>query len=421
MKALIVEPSRMIRNVLISLFAKNNVSAQAVDTGAAALAALAADSFDFLCFSMQLGDMTGIEFFTQAKAGQLIGKHPSVLLTSSDESVTTEAVAVGVTECFRKDERTVFEDYVERWAQSTASHLGGLVLLVEDSAIQAAHFERLLADLGLNTLRAAAGEQAMLLLAQQAFDLVIVDYVLEGTLTGLGVIRRIRKLPGRTGNLPILAISGFDDMARKIELLRSGANDFVQKPFVGEEFQIRVRNLVLLRQALDRLEEQHRILHDMAMQDRLTGAYNRHFLSENLPRLIHEARASQRPLAAIAVDIDHFKRINDNFSHAFGDTVLSAVAAVLRDAPGSPGLVVRLGGEEFAVILPGHDAGAAAQHAEQLREAIEELMPSGLRVTASFGAAQLQSGENWEDVYRRADAAMYEAKQEGRNRVVTAV
>ena len=420
MKALIVEPSRMIRNVLTSLFAKNNVTSIAVETAAEGLASLSVEHVDFLCFSMQLGDMTGIEFFVEAKARGLIGKHPSVLLTSSQESLTAEAVSQGVTECFRKDERAVFENYVDRWASSASANLSGRVLLVEDSKIQAAFLEKLLAALGLMVIRVTTGEAALESVVQHRFDLVLVDYMLEGTLTGLGVIRGIRTLTGRTGTIPILAISGFDDVPRRIEMLRSGANDFVLKPVVPEEFQVRVRNLIQLRQALDHLEEQHRILHEMAMQDRLTAVYNRHYLSERIPLLISEANSSNSPLTLIVVDVDHFKRINDNFGHASGDAVLAAIAEVLRDQAGKNSLVARLGGEEFIVVLPGSDVHLGASKAEQLRTAIEDLEPSGLPVTASFGVAQLRVNEVYENVFSRADSAMYEAKQEGRNRVVSA-
>lgn len=424
MKALIVEPSRMIRNVLSSLFAKNNVASVAVETAAEALAALALEPIDFLCFSMQLGDMTGIEFFVKAKEGGLIGKHPSVMLTSSQESVTAQAVSQGVTECFRKDERAVFEAYVDRWAASGSANLSGHVLLIEDSNIQAAFLAKLLTALGLTVARVAKGEDALKVVHQHKFDLVLVDYMLEESMTGLGVIRGIRAMPGRTGSLPILAISGFDDIARRIEMLRSGANDFVHKPVVPEEFQVRVRNLIQLRQALDHLEEQHRILHDMAMQDRLTAVYNRHYLNERMPALISESMAGNSPLSLVVIDIDHFKRINDNFGHVTGDAVLASIAATLRehvDNPaGTAAMVARLGGEEFIVVLPGSDIYLAASKAEQLREAIEDLEPSGLRVTASFGVAQLRAGDLYETVFSRADSAMYEAKQDGRNRVVSA-
>jgi two-component system cell cycle response regulator len=420
MKALIVEPSRMIRNVLASLFAKNNVTSVAVETAAEALAALAHEPIDFLCFSMQLGDMTGIEFFVKAKANGLIGKHPSVMLTSSQESITSEAISQGVTECFRKDERAVFEAYVDRWAASGSANLTGHVLLIEDSNVQAGFLTKLLVALGLTVARVATGEEALKIVSQHKFDLVLVDYMLEESITGLGVIRGIRAMSGRIGNLPILAISGFDDVPRRIEMLRSGANDFVHKPVVPEEFQVRVRNLIQLRQALDHLEEQHRILHDMAMQDRLTAVYNRHYLNERMPVLISASIAGNNPLSLIVVDVDHFKRINDNFGHVTGDAVLASIAATLRDRAGDGSMVARLGGEEFIVVLPGSDIYLAGSKAEQLREAIEDLEPSGLPVTASFGVAQLRMGDLYETVFSRADSAMYEAKQDGRNRVVSA-
>ncbi len=420
MKALIVEPSRMIRNVLTSLFAKNNITAVAVESAGEALAALAGERVDFLCFSMQLGDMDGIEFFIKAKEQGLIGKHPSVMLTSSQESVTALAVSKGVTECFRKDERAVFEAYVDRWAASASANLSGNVLVVEDSKIQSAFLEKLLVALGLAACRVATGEEALTVIGQRKFDLVLVDYMLEGTLTGLGVIRAIRAMPGRSGSLPILAISGFDDVPRRIEMLRSGANDFVHKPVVPEEFQVRIRNLVQLRQALDHLEEQHHILREMAMQDRLTSVYNRHYLNERMPLLFAEARNTGNVLAIIVIDVDHFKHINDSFGHATGDTVLAAVAAVLRENSGEESLVARLGGEEFIVVLPGCDVFLAESRAERLRVLVEDLEPCGMHTTASFGVAQMRSGDAYEDVFRRADAAMYEAKQDGRNRVATA-
>ena len=420
MKALIVEPSRMIRNVFGSLFSKNNIHPVGVETAAEALTQLESGPVDFLCFSMQLRDMTGLEFYALAKERGLIGKHPSVMLTSSQEKVSNSALNLGVTECFSKNEPTVFEDYVNRWAASTATKLNGDVLLIEDSISQAAYISRLLETLGLKTIRSSSGEEALSLIARQSFDLVLVDYMLEGSMTGLTVIRQIRALPGRPGKIPILAISGFDDVARRIEMLRSGAYDFVQKPVVPEEFQVRVTNLVQLRQALDYLEEQHTILYEMAMRDRLTSVYNRHYINERAQNLIKDAKASRQPLALIVMDIDNFKRINDTHGHAIGDSVLVGVATALTDTIGEKGIVARMGGEEFMVVLPGADEFVAMGLAEKLREGIEELQPSGLLVTASFGVAQLHPEDNYDTAFSRADMAMYEAKRSGRNCVVSA-
>ena len=420
MRALIVEPSRMIRNVFVSLFTKNNIHAEGVETASDALARLEEGPVDFLCFSMQLKDMTGLDFYALAKERGLIGKHPSILLTSSHEAVQARALSLGITQCFSKSEPSVFENYVNHWAASGATKLSGNVLVVEDSLSQANHLVRLLESLGLHAIRVASGEDALTLAAKQPFDLILADYMLEGALTGLDVIRKTRALPGRAGKVPILAVSGFDDTARRIDMLRSGANDFIQKPVVPEELQVRVSNLVRLCQALDYLEEQHNILYEMAMRDRLTSVYNRHYITERAPTLIHEAEAKLLPLSLIVLDIDHFKRINDTYGHATGDAVLTAVAGTLSENIGKQGIVARMGGEEFMVVLPGADEFASAGRAEKLRELVEDLEPSGLLVTASFGVAQLRQSEGYEALFRRADLAMYEAKRAGRNRVVSA-
>lgn len=419
MKALIVEPSRMIRNVFVSLFSKNNIHSTGVETGSEALAELERGPVDFLCFSMQLSDMTGLEFYAQAKERGLVGKHPSVMLTSSQEAVSTAALSLGVTECFSKAEPAVFEDYVNRWVANTTAKLTGNVLLIEDSASQAAYLEKLLGELGLTTTRSTSGESSLALIAQRAYDLVLVDYMLEGVMTGLNVIRRIRALPGRAGKLPILAISGFDDAARRVEMLRSGANDFVPKPVIPEEFRVRVSNLVQLRQALDYLEEQHTILYEMAMRDRLTSVYNRHFITERTQTLIQEAKASRRSMSLIVLDIDHFKRINDTHGHSVGDSVLVAVATAVTECVGDAGIVARLGGEEYMAVLPGSDEFLALNQAEKLRQIIEDLEPSGLHVTASFGIALLRPEDSYETVFSRADMAMYQAKRAGRNCVAS--
>ena len=156
------------------------------------------------------------------------------------------------------------------------------------------------------------------------------------------------------------------------------------------------------------------------MRDRLTSVYNRHFITERMQTLVPEARAARRPLSLIVLDVDHFKRINDMHGHAMGDSVLVAVATAIGEGVGEAGIVARIGGEEFLVVLPDCDEFSATAKAETLREIIEELSPSGLPVTASFGVAQLRADDSYDSIFNRADMAMYEAKRAGRNCVVNA-
>jgi len=158
----------------------------------------------------------------------------------------------------------------------------------------------------------------------------------------------------------------------------------------------------------------------LMMTDPLTGLANRRQLSEMMDRELSLARRSGRPLAALMADIDHFKSINDTYGHDMGDKVLKQVAQILRDTCRKEDIVARYGGEEFLVILPDSGAGAAADCAERMRKAVAGASFTGIDrpVTASFGATVLTPADTEDDFLKRADAALYEAKAGGRNRVV---
>jgi len=162
-----------------------------------------------------------------------------------------------------------------------------------------------------------------------------------------------------------------------------------------------------------------------AMTDELTGAMNRRALRQQAPALVTRARASGQALAAMLLDIDHFKRVNDTHGHLMGDEVLREVVTVLRAQLRPEALVTRFGGEEFALLVPVRDAATAQRVAERLRAAMaaHDVTGSGLpvRVTASVGLAMLGPDEPLEAALRRADEALYRAKQGGRNRVESAV
>lgn len=174
----------------------------------------------------------------------------------------------------------------------------------------------------------------------------------------------------------------------------------------------------LARLVVDELE-----LRRLATTDSLTGLLTRRAFAAEAAREIARAQRSGSPLACVAFDIDHFKSINDRHGHAAGDRVLKAVAGLCRTSLRAIDVAGRLGGEEFAILLPEADADAAAEVAERLRRALEATpLTEGeetIRVTASFGSAVVRAGEDSvEPMMERADAAAYEAKRGGRNRVV---
>ncbi|MSW84930.1 MAG: diguanylate cyclase [Actinobacteria bacterium] len=152
--------------------------------------------------------------------------------------------------------------------------------------------------------------------------------------------------------------------------------------------------------------------------DPLTGLLNRSTLAQRFEELRQQAMVAHEPVALVIIDIDHFKRVNDELGHAVGDVVLREVAAVIRTSLRSFEPAYRLGGEEFLMLLPGMDEAAAIRHADHIRRRVAEACPAGVNLTVSAGVAAAQGEELlYARVFDRADARLYIAKGAGRNRV----
>ncbi|MGL4446375.1 MAG: sensor domain-containing diguanylate cyclase [Shewanella sp.] len=165
-----------------------------------------------------------------------------------------------------------------------------------------------------------------------------------------------------------------------------------------------------------------RKLEIMATTDKLTGAANRQVFEEFFGQALAKGKLANTPLAVVLLDIDHFKKVNDNYGHSMGDLVLKTVSHLLRGQLRAEDVLCRWGGEEFLILLPEMDLSHAAEFAEQLRSLISqrEIKVNGIHIsiTASIGVAELQRQESAEDLVRRADLALYQAKTAGRNQVV---
>jgi two-component system, cell cycle response regulator len=299
---------------------------------------------------------------------------------------------------------------------------GGRILLVDDRPRPAARIVEALAKTH-DTLIEPDLQLALTRVAEHNFDLLIVSLGLAKA-DGLRLCGQVRSLD-RTRYLPIIILIEPGDEARLLRGLDMGVNDYLIRPIDKNEMLARVRTQIKRKRYSDCLRMRLEESVELAVIDALTGLHNRRYMETHLRTLVEEATSSARPLSVLVADIDYFKRINDTYGHDAGDTVLREFAARFRRYTRDMDLACRLGGEEFVIVMPDTSLDHATQVGERLRACIagdpfQINAVERVRVTASVGLATLEGcGDTPETIFKRADNALYAAKRNGRNRVVT--
>lgn len=321
-------------------------------------------------------------------------------------------------------ERDVF-DYVLKENEFSLPNLVGSVqraltnpaigvLVVDDMASTRRLLARMLTCQRYAVREAGSGAEAIdILESDPKIRIVLSDYHMPD-MNGFELARQIRRRHP-VERVRIIGISSSTDKTTSAAFLKAGAHDFVSRPFVPEEMQCRVASNV---ETLQRIRQ----LHDLAWRDTLTGLSNRRHFFEEAPRAIERQRARSGASVVAIVDVDHFKAINDSHGHAAGDSVLRDVAGVIAGRLGEgEHLLSRIGGEEFALVLPGETLETMTAAIEDLRRHVDgarfHVCGEPVVVTLSVGMTLVQPLDGLDDALKRADEALYNAKKEGRNRV----
>lgn len=425
LKALVVENSTVYQSILQQLLNSHGFTTLCVKSGQEALDLIEFNSYDQVCLAMTLADISGIELCKKIRAlpdASAQNVPISMITAEEDKAVLQSAMRAGATHIFSKRNLQPFDQYLDHRAFSNelTKAQTGHVMYLEDSESQSMHGIALLESHGYSVTHFKRAEDVLPHLNDTNYDLVLTDVILDGNMTGLDLVKRIRE-DEELSNLPVLALSAAEDGARRLELLRLGANDYITKPVVDDELLLRVQNCLKTKKLIERLQDQQIHLQNLAMKDQLTGLYNRHFLMEVGPKRISEAHRHKQPLALLVIDVDKFKRINDNHGHSTGDAILSGLADVFQTNCRNEDIASRFGGEEFVLLLTRCGLADAEKKAENLRQKIEKLCPSNLTVTVSIGVTALldDQSDNLAKLFDRADRATYMAKEQGRNRVLT--
>lgn len=304
-----------------------------------------------------------------------------------------------------------------------------LILIVDDIPQNLQVIGDILEDVGYETTFATGGKQALERVKNAQPDLILLDLMMP-QMNGLQVCEHLQAEP-KLAEIPIIFLTASNEKDHLIQAFNQGAVDYITKPFNSPELLSRVRTHLDLKHTRDQLKEalhrQYQLteeLEKLATTDALTQVWNRRHLMSLGEHEINRAKRYNRQLSLLMIDIDHFKKINDTYGHAIGDKVLKTLAQIIVKSMRSADQFGRFGGEEFIAFLPESDSKAAKLVAERIREILENLVISApetdLKVTVSIGVATYQNDPTIETVIKRADDALYQAKNQGRNRVVVA-
>ncbi len=350
-----------------------------------------------------------------ARVADMILDNDIPALIVADETCLDEAKRLVDKGAFDFVDRNVSASlsYVDRFIHRIRCNLVSKALVVDDSPTYRAMVREFLEFALFEVFEAEDGESALDVMKEHDdIRLAIVDHEMPG-MDGFTLVTRLRQ-NFDAESLAIIGLSGSDQEGLGVSFIKYGADDFISKPFQTDEFLVRVNDCL-------RKSEMLRELKQRATTDYLTGLFNRHHFYELARSMYASAKRGHLALAAVMMDIDHFKNVNDTHGHAAGDAVLRAVAEVLTQRVREADLAARMGGEEFCILAINADVETMSDFLDEIRKRIEETVVevngAAIKTTVSMGACMsLENG--LDEMLNAADAALYEAKRAGRNRIV---
>jgi diguanylate cyclase (GGDEF)-like protein len=295
------------------------------------------------------------------------------------------------------------------------------VLIADDSLVIRAVVRAHLEEKGYTVEEAVDGIAAVERCTAVRPDVVLLDIEMPG-LDGYEVLARLKADP-EVRDIPVVFLTSRSGMADVVAGLDAGAHDYLRKPFEPPELVARVAAAAQMKKLQDELRRRNADLDRMSRTDGLTGLFNRRHLDEELLRQYSVSRRNRTPVSVLLLDIDHFKKVNDTYGHLAGDQVLQEFARRLKAEVRLEDIAGRWGGEEFLVILPGADPRSSGIVAERIRLATAREPVAvdagriGFTVSGGYATGPLDDPDQQ---VSRADAALYDAKVAGRNRMTGA-
>ena len=410
-KILIVEDSKPILQIHTHLVKKAGFEPVPTET-LAEVKALEAKVDEFFCaiIDFSLPDAPNGEAISYL----LERKVPGIVMTGMiDDKTRNTILKLPVVDYITKESKQAYT-YLQHLIEKLKVNRGIKVLVVDDSANSRNYLKRLLERHNYHVLLANCGAEAIECLEQQPdIKLVITDKEMPN-MDGLALCNEIRSKYSKD-EVSIIGVSGADNPSLTAKFIKNGANDFLKKPFCPEEFYCRVLQNIEYIESIETIRRQ-------ANTDYLTKLYNRRYFFENAGPVVKSKKPTNQNSTLAMLDIDFFKSVNDTYGHDAGDEVLKATSELIQQHFSEQFLAARLGGEEFSIFFDDTELTDAVKRLEAFRTAFEnQQVRAGkdtLKCTVSIGVTS-SCESNLDALINKADELLYEAKETGRNKVVS--
>jgi two-component system cell cycle response regulator len=447
-RILVVDDIRTNIKVLEAKLTSEYYEVIAASNGPEALESAVSQKPDLILLDVMMPGMDGFEVCRRLKANPDTAHVPVIMVTAlGDPEDRVQGLSAGADDFLTKpvDDTAMFARVRSllrvklmldelRMRERTSASLGVIsppvpslnedyaaaqILLVEDNPRDQVRLQRMIEG-QFRTEMTADGIDALNRARQVEYDSVVVSLSLQNP-DGLRLCSQFRTTE-ETRNVPILLLVGPEDQKQLVKGLEIGVTDYVVRPIDRNEFIARLRAQVRRKRYQDRLRLHYQQSMEMAVTDPLTGLYNRRYMASHLATLLAQS-ASQHGTAVAILDLDHFKLVNDTHGHPAGDDVLREVGSrIVRNIRGID-MACRYGGEEFVVLMPDTDLESSEVVANRLLQAIggkqiATRSAGELTVTCSIGCTSSLESDTADSLLKRADDALYEAKNGGRNRIV---
>jgi two-component system cell cycle response regulator len=451
-KILIVDDEPLNIKLLAAKLPPGHYEIMGALSGREALEKVAEEIPDLILLDVMMPDMDGYEVTRVLKSGPETKDIPIVMVTALDgEDDKAKGIEAGADEFLNKPVNTAefasrvksllrlkqYQDQIKTRRESRDFFAKGeapekplenkedlpSVLIVENDLNDAKLIRSYLEGQPYRVGLSRNGEDTLARARREKVDLILLDILLPG-LDGFEVCKRLKEAE-ETRNIQVVVITSLKDLESKIKGIDLGVDDFLVKPVNVNELRARIRALVKKKGYLDQLHASYEQAVHSAIQDSLTGLYNRAYFEYFLELEVKRALRQKQPLALAMIDIDDFKEYNDRVGHLAGDGILVELGRLIKATIRNIDLGARYGGEEFVLVLPGMDLEGAVAVAERIRLGVREhsfppkmtLPPK--KLTVSVGVAVYpEDAVRVRELIHKADSALYKAKSQGKNQSV---